>query len=405
MKKNKLVTGLIVLATLVLAGVAIFTAIRIYQLRNQAVSPANPSSEPEAAMPGIDDAATEGQTGIVTFKCGTITQTTKPVREKKTVKDGDNCDDRGSGPCRTIRRVTVGSTTTTSKFDVIITPVSESPSCPRTTTNYLRCDLQQKNEVIDYSATYEIKAERATAPVTVKVLKNSNWCKEPCGHYPSGICTNSGKREEATLILNAANGYKTTVTIARKADSGKACGTFQTDIWFTYISDCMQFTPPAGEWGTLTWSMCYTGKDCPLSTATPMVGSCSNFAFSLTTPTATATATSTSTATATATSTATSTSTATATSTSTSTAVATGTPTPTLASCNNTCDTSDDCRSGLTCSEGVCRNPSCVDRSNCTCTIARTSEPEMPNAGVSLPTIAGIGSALLLLVVSLALAL
>lgn len=49
MKKSKLVTGLIILTTLILAGVAVFTAIRLYQLRNQAVAPNVPESKPKAA--------------------------------------------------------------------------------------------------------------------------------------------------------------------------------------------------------------------------------------------------------------------------------------------------------------------------------------------------------------------
>lgn len=40
--KSKLVTSLIVIATVILAGVAIFTAIRLYQLRNESVSPTDP---------------------------------------------------------------------------------------------------------------------------------------------------------------------------------------------------------------------------------------------------------------------------------------------------------------------------------------------------------------------------
>lgn len=47
--KSKFVTGIIILATLVLAGVAIFTAVRLFQLRNQAVAPNAPSSIPKAA--------------------------------------------------------------------------------------------------------------------------------------------------------------------------------------------------------------------------------------------------------------------------------------------------------------------------------------------------------------------
>src|SRR3989344_63908 len=47
--KKKIVTISIVLATVILAGVAIFTAVRLYQLRQTSVSPPSPESEPEAA--------------------------------------------------------------------------------------------------------------------------------------------------------------------------------------------------------------------------------------------------------------------------------------------------------------------------------------------------------------------
>lgn len=47
-KGKKTVTILIIVATLVLAGIAIFTAIRLYQLRQQAVAPTAPESRPAA---------------------------------------------------------------------------------------------------------------------------------------------------------------------------------------------------------------------------------------------------------------------------------------------------------------------------------------------------------------------
>jgi uncharacterized repeat protein (TIGR01451 family) len=49
MKKGKIGTLIVVLITLVLAGVAIFTAIRLYQLRQQPVAPNAPTSQPQAA--------------------------------------------------------------------------------------------------------------------------------------------------------------------------------------------------------------------------------------------------------------------------------------------------------------------------------------------------------------------
>ncbi|MBL7036347.1 hypothetical protein ISR94_00675 [Candidatus Microgenomates bacterium] len=48
MKKSKISTILIIIATIVLAGVAIFTATRLYNLRNQAVAPNAPTSRPAA---------------------------------------------------------------------------------------------------------------------------------------------------------------------------------------------------------------------------------------------------------------------------------------------------------------------------------------------------------------------
>ena len=50
--KEKLVTGLVVVATIMLGGVAIFTGIRLYQLRNQSVALNAPES-PLASGPNI----------------------------------------------------------------------------------------------------------------------------------------------------------------------------------------------------------------------------------------------------------------------------------------------------------------------------------------------------------------
>lgn len=46
--KNKIATIGIIIATLILAGVAVFTAVRLYQLRQQAVAPTAPTSKPKA---------------------------------------------------------------------------------------------------------------------------------------------------------------------------------------------------------------------------------------------------------------------------------------------------------------------------------------------------------------------
>lgn len=47
--KNKVVTALIIIGTIILAGVAIFTALRLYQLRTRPVAPTAPESTPAAS--------------------------------------------------------------------------------------------------------------------------------------------------------------------------------------------------------------------------------------------------------------------------------------------------------------------------------------------------------------------
>lgn len=49
--RKRIITILILAATIILAGVAVFTAIRLYQLRQEAVAPTAPTSRPRAAAP------------------------------------------------------------------------------------------------------------------------------------------------------------------------------------------------------------------------------------------------------------------------------------------------------------------------------------------------------------------
>ena len=50
MNKKRVVTIIIVVATVILAGVAVFTAMRLFQLRQEAVAPTAPTSQPAAAQ-------------------------------------------------------------------------------------------------------------------------------------------------------------------------------------------------------------------------------------------------------------------------------------------------------------------------------------------------------------------
>jgi len=55
----------------------------------------------------------------------------------------------------------------------------------------------------------------------------------------------------------------------------------------------------------------------------------------------------------------------------------TPTATPTGASCNNACSVNSDCAGGLICSGGACRNSSCVNEADCVCDVA-TGTPTLP---------------------------
>lgn len=62
----------------------------------------------------------------------------------------------------------------------------------------------------------------------------------------------------------------------------------------------------------------------------------------------------------------------------------TGTPTPTpVASCSKTCVTSSDCSNNLTCSNGMCRNPSCTNDADCVCNQGTPTPSTLPEAGGS----------------------
>ena len=60
--KNKFVTIIIASATVVLAGIAIFTAVRLYQLRQDSVAPTAPESVPAAVIPTQEP--TEAPSGL-----------------------------------------------------------------------------------------------------------------------------------------------------------------------------------------------------------------------------------------------------------------------------------------------------------------------------------------------------
>jgi hypothetical protein len=63
----------------------------------------------------------------------------------------------------------------------------------------------------------------------------------------------------------------------------------------------------------------------------------------------------------------------------------TATPTPMLR-CNVVCTYNSQCPTGLFCSSGLCRNPSCPAQDDCTCSITPTINPYAPTRAPYNPT-------------------
>jgi hypothetical protein len=73
--KNKIATIGIIIATIILAGVALFTAVRLYQLRQEAVAPTAPTSKPKAGEPQTGEPPTACTSLVITLSTATPTIT------------------------------------------------------------------------------------------------------------------------------------------------------------------------------------------------------------------------------------------------------------------------------------------------------------------------------------------
>ncbi len=367
--KNKIITFLVIGATLILAGIAVFTAIRLYNLRNQPVAPNVPESKPEAYT---------GQ-----------------------ISRHDSCN--------------------LVKIEVI-----ESTQCPQLSqTGNQECPLNgQTNNVTSYSTTYRITSNDGRSH-SISWKTADEFCPEACGRYNPAFggvfgCTNPELSRYVEKTEQVTPSQPLDIVVSRSLDEtpygqyGVACGTWQQDLWIDSIDGTARCNFKTSDNNVGAWGQCQTGVDCPTGTLPPPTtpptnpteppaidNQCTELRFSLTSPSVSPTPTEV----------ATPKPTPTGTSVATPTVTATPTTPPTSApvSCNNTCTTTDDCEGSLTCVSGVCRNPSCTAETDCVCDVVSapqvTNPPALPNAGVGTPTIISIGAGILLLVVSLALAL
>lgn len=113
--KGKTATAIVILATFLLAGAAIFTAVRLYQLRQQPVAPNVPSSQPNAAV----------LNGPLPPISVCTTQAACPVGQKCVLPDGSAPDPIPSGQSGTC---TVSTAACSLSITVNIATPSASPS-------------------------------------------------------------------------------------------------------------------------------------------------------------------------------------------------------------------------------------------------------------------------------------
>lgn len=120
--KGKIGTVIILLATFVLAGVAIFTAIRLYQLRSQPVAPNVPSSMPNAQE--LNPTAAPSTCNLsFSISVSTGTPTTTPTATATGTPNGS------ATPTPTATVTPTGSTTAP-------TPTPTPPSLPQSGTDW-----------------------------------------------------------------------------------------------------------------------------------------------------------------------------------------------------------------------------------------------------------------------------
>ena len=435
MQKSKLTTIIIVIVTLVLAGIAVFTAVRLYQTRNTKVTPSNSSAydcpagqvpvynynsngnqiPPYCGSPQTSSTTTPGCTSNITCS----TQCGLPARDAD-----DGCG--GTIHCNATPACTVPTPTATSNsclpkayFDIVLTDANGDNSgvCRPTSITFGSNGLSCNN-------TGNITCDQYLSQLTQQSGVNKTGgcydtvtaCQNPDGKAASFRFFFNGTKCISTNHRYWTSGTGANNDIDADDPNHRTC---VTNLGLAGVAKKVCYT---------TKSACQTDNTLPTPTATATarptatpvdVPNTCLLEFSITSSTPTATATATSVATATPTATATSTSVATATPTATATSVA---------QCNNSCTSNSNCPSGLICyitsgsTSGSCRNTQCLSETDCSCntTIASTptptniasnsnptntpEQPQLPDAGTSWPTVFGSIFGIVVLLGSLLLA-
>src|SRR3990167_5950377 len=93
-KQNKIAI-VIVIATVILAAIALFTAIRLYQLRNQAVAPTAPESRPGAQVCEQPEIIAKHTGSLDPSSEGWTDDANNPANNGQTVSIGPIAGDQG----------------------------------------------------------------------------------------------------------------------------------------------------------------------------------------------------------------------------------------------------------------------------------------------------------------------
>lgn len=375
--KGKIATAIILLATFVLAGVAIFTAVRLYQLRQTSVAPNVPSSIPKAAgaascgqvcnmttNPTVDCAA-----GLVCFQTSSLAGASGICRNA-------GCTDKTDCTC-TASSCSLSFTLTTPTPGLICRSkrawLDNSKNIPN--SYQLITEIPAGSNVIHgqkfvYTLSYE---NTGTTTVNSAIFTDTLPTQIDFVDADGGCVYASNTRVVTCNLGNVVAGGKSQRAVRVAVSTTASAG---------------NFTNTANLQGTgVNNSQCQIALNLQTSTSTP-------------TPTATPTAT------------------------------PTVTPTPTaVPQCNTTCTQNSGCPSNLICSiasgatTGNCRNTSCTGESDCICATATptatstvtpggtsnptptATQPALPQSGTNWPTTFGIGIGILTIIGALLLAL
>lgn len=410
--KGKIGTVLILAVTVILAGVAIFTAIRLYQLGNQPVAPNVPSSIPRAA---------ENNACSLTFTVGTPPACVPHAFVTGSIIAGDNnttnvsCD-FGVGLDCLSATVTINGTTTNCTYTNNVNTASVfSCSVPYTPGMKASC-------ISSTNITFPTSKSNCCSSANLLTAGAAIVCSSKTAY--KDVSTNSAGTydiSDANLLPNNATvtpGQKIVFVVNIQPASVTKSITV-TDVlpdYFTYLDGDTGCTYASAN-KTVTCTLAGTGaggtqRAFRVTVAADATGTLTNTANVQGQGDTLSTC-----------STSLAVQVATASPTSSPTASPTSSPGPsgTPNSCNGTCGSDANCLSGYYfCYQGYCRDRSCPNQTDCTCpgTTAPTPSPTgtriistatpaaaLPSSGTDWPTVAGAGIGVFVIIGSLLLAI